>query len=151
MNKLEIEQMVKQLDPSVKVEWFEHNTTAGKAYPQLRKVAFNTNLMHNEGFSNTVIHELAHIWTADRFPQAKQKHGPEFRSIMQLLGGVPNTYHNYPVQKARRTLKRVVGKCGCKEHLFTLQAATKSWLCKDCATKVTMTQEIRLITNGGTL
>jgi predicted SprT family Zn-dependent metalloprotease len=149
MNKQEILEMVKDFDSSITVEWFEHNTIAGKAYPKLRKVEFNTKLMHNVDYTNTVIHELAHIFTADRFPHAKQAHGPEFRMIMQELGGKPNTYHNYEVQKAKRTLQRVVGKCDCKEHLFTLQASKKSWGCKVCGSKVVMTSEVRKISNGG--
>jgi predicted SprT family Zn-dependent metalloprotease len=151
MNKEQIIELVNSFDPAIVVEWFEHNTIAGRAYPQLNKVAFNTKLMHNANYSNTVLHELAHLFTAARFPNAKQAHGPEFRMIMLELGGKPNTYHNYEVQKAKRTLQRVVGKCGCKEHLFTLQASTKSWGCKLCGSKVVMTSEIRKITNGGTL
>ena len=149
MNKIEIQEMVESFDPSVMVEFFEHNTIAGKAYPKERRVAFNTKLMHNVDFSNTVIHELAHLFTADRFPAAKQFHGPEFRMIMQELGGVANTYHSYEVQKAKRMLKRIVGKCDCKEHLFTVQASGKSWSCKVCGTKIKMMQEVRLISNGG--
>ena len=149
MNKQEILEMVKSFDSTIVVEWFEHNTIAGKAYPKLNKVAFNTKLMHNTGYQNTVLHELAHLYTSDLFPHAKQAHGPEFRMIMQELGGKPNTYHNYEVQKAKRTLQRVVGKCSCKEHLFTLQAAKKSWGCKVCGSKVVMTSEVRKISNGG--
>jgi predicted SprT family Zn-dependent metalloprotease len=149
MNKIEIQEMVNSFDPTVKVGFFAHNTIAGKAHIADRLVSFNTNLMHNVDFSNTVIHELAHIFTADRFPEAKQFHGPEFRMIMQELGGTPNTYHSYEVQKAKRMLSRVVGKCDCKEHLFTLQAAKKSWSCKLCGTKVKMTNEVRKISNGG--
>jgi predicted SprT family Zn-dependent metalloprotease len=149
MNKIEIQEMVKSFDPSVMVEFFEHNTIAGKAYPKERKVAFNTKLMHNVDFSNTVIHELAHIFTADRFPLAKQAHGPEFRMVMQELGGVANTYHSYEVQKAKRMLKRIVGRCSCREHLLATRASKKAWLCKLCKTAIQVTSEVRLITNGG--
>lgn len=147
MNKQEIITLVNSFDPTVTVGFFTHNTIAGKAMPETREVAFNTKLMHNADFSNTVLHELAHIFTADRFPHAKQWHGPEFRMIMLELGGVPNTYHNYPVQKAKRTLHRVVGVCACKEHLFTVLAAKKSWSCKLCNSKIEITAEIRLVSN----
>jgi predicted SprT family Zn-dependent metalloprotease len=146
MTKDEIINVVNKLDASIGVEFFTHNTIAGKAFYQENKVAFNTKLMHNEGFMNTVLHEVAHIFTERMYPNA-MPHGKEWKAVMLRLNAVPNTYHTYPTTKAKRTLTRIVGICSCKEHLFTVQAAKKSWTCKLCAGKIRITEEVRKISN----
>lgn len=49
---------------------------------------------------NVVIpHEIAHILTKKLYPNAKQAHGPEWKSIMIKLGLQPNPYHNMLIKK----------------------------------------------------
>ena len=56
-------------------------------------------------FTETVVHELAHIVCFRLYPQAAQAHGPEFRYIMGKLGYSGDTYHtmNTRVAKAAST------------------------------------------------
>ena len=129
-----------------KVEFFEHRAIAGMASYQDYSVSFNRKLMVQEGFMNTVIHEIAHLVTDKVAPLAKQAHGPEFKSIMRALGGIPSTYHSYDVEPTkRRTVTRHVATCGCQEHLLTPQASKKAWKCKKCNVNITLTGEVRKI------
>lgn len=128
------------------VLFFEHRTIAGKANYQEHSVYFNRILMVQEGFHNTVVHEVAHLVTGTLFPDAKQHHGPEFKNVMRALGGIPSTYHSYDVEPTkRRTVTRHVATCGCMEHLLTPQASKKAWKCKKCNANITLTGEVRKI------
>lgn len=48
-----------------------------------------------------IAHELAHHLVINKFPKAKQAHGPEFRWIMNSIGYRGDTYHKFSVSKAK--------------------------------------------------
>lgn len=79
---------------------------AGFAYYNLNKgvefnLAFFCSLDNKADFDEVIAHELAHIIQYRIYPKAKQAHGPEFRTIMQLIGFSGKTYHNFSVAKAK--------------------------------------------------
>lgn len=74
--------------------------TAGYAHSGKDKnqVEFNAYLIltNLEDFlSDTIPHEVAHIITDRLYPNAKQSHGPEWKSVMQKLGFNPVRRHSY--------------------------------------------------------
>jgi len=97
------------------IEFFSKSAVSGKAYYDLHKVTFNEILAleNPETFMNTIAHEIAHLITHQVYPYAKQHHGPEFRSVMKVMGYVPNTYHTYNVESVstRRVKTRFVYLC----------------------------------------
>jgi len=108
---------------NVSVDFFSKGSAAGLASLRSKRVSFNTVLMsrHPEDFDNTIIHEVAHLVTYQIRPNAKQAHGPEFKRIMLILGGSPNTYHTYDVSGLKRTYAktRYVYECspGCTHNM----------------------------------
>lgn len=163
MTKTEIQALVDKLTFKIQgcistkfvapsIGYFNTSAIAGKAYYEENKVTFNTKLMHNENFEETVIHEMAHLATHIRYPDAKQAHGPEFKSVVTLLGGTPRTYHSYDVSKVKqkRMLTRHIATCFCPglEHKLTAQSAAKTgWICKKCKAALTLTGEVRKVSN----
>ncbi len=89
------------------VEFFSKSSVAGKAFYQEHKLQFNEILAleNSQEFMTTVAHEIAHLITHQAYPDAKQHHGPEFRSVMKTIGYDPRTYHTYNVDSV--TTKRV--------------------------------------------
>jgi SprT protein len=136
-----------------KVEFFNRGTTAGWANGGRHWVKFNEVLAaeNKDTFSNTVIHEVAHIVTHHRYPCAKP-HGREFMHVMAVLGGNPGRCHSYNVSsvKQKKTMTYVVYTCKCengtKQHNITPRMHSKitsgyRWfVCKRCGE--------RLVTQG---
>jgi len=53
----------------------------------------------------TVPHEIAHLYTIEYYPRAKQAHGPEWRRICRYLGINGDTYHKMKLENGP-TIKR---------------------------------------------
>lgn len=49
----------------------------------------------------TITHELSHLLTHKLFPNHKQHHGPEFRSVCRALGIETTTYHSMQLPESR--------------------------------------------------
>ena len=89
-------------------------TTAGRAHYVQHMVEFSAELMweHTEHFvRDTIPHEVAHIVTNLIFPNAKQHHGPEWKSMLEWLlnGAEAKTYHTltntvHAARKAKVTI-----------------------------------------------
>ena len=73
---------------------------AGKAF-RSKKIEYNLRFAEEADFETTIVHELAHIIQFIVYPYAKQAHGSEFRSIMQVMGFDGRTYHSYNVNAAK--------------------------------------------------
>lgn len=156
MNRSQCEALVKQtlnkanelyhihLD-NIPVEFYSRGTVAGKAYySPIFKLQFHSGLMeqNSDNFENTIIHEVAHLVTKTVYPKAKQAHGPEFKSVMQALGGEPNTYHNYQTVSFRNRCKQYAYQCSCREHYVSalannaIQHKGVTYRCHSCGTEL---------------
>jgi len=115
---------------------------AGLAYcnPEKFKIELSTQLFlkNTQSFlEDTIPHEVAHILTEILFPDAKQGHGPEWKSIMKKLGVVPNRHHTYDVSSCFKNNHRYV--CSC-ERVFSLSnlkhkkinSGKSSYSCPSC-------------------
>lgn len=85
---------------------FELTKSKRAGYIQRRNGAITFNMafilsIGIEDYKQTIAHELAHAVQFRCFPEAKQAHGKEFRSILQSIGMDTTTYHSYSVRKAR--------------------------------------------------
>jgi SprT protein len=81
--------------------------TAGIAHPLLRTITISKDYLRDnkeQVLKTTVAHEVCHLYVNMYFPRAKQHHGPEFRSLMNLLGLDGKTYHSMGI--ASGTVKR---------------------------------------------
>ena len=113
------------------IGFFSKSGIAGKAWYTEHRVEFNEILAleNKETFITTIAHELAHLITFQIYPNAKQAHGPEFKSVMEALGYDPRTYHTYDVSSvsARRVKTRyqyICTVCG-KEYEIAKPTHTK--------------------------
>jgi SprT protein len=115
-------------DPTYpKVEWFQKSQVAGKAwYDCGNYVSFNEILALENGsvFKNTIAHELAHLVTFQIYPDRKQNHGPEFRSVMQTLGYSPSTYHTYDISSVASKRIKIRYEYVCRECGKHMEVAT---------------------------
>jgi len=84
-----------------------------------RPAAIMINIAYYDGGSTkdletTIAHELAHHIAHCIWPQCKQWHGPEFRSVMAAIGYDGSTYHRMSVSGAKVVASR------SKNELFDL-------------------------------
>ena len=70
---------------------------AGFAYRQKHEVEYNVLYIYiaRESFLEVIVHELVHRVVNIKYPKAKQAHGKEFKTIMQLAGFKGDTYHTW--------------------------------------------------------
>ena len=86
------------------------NRVAGTARQRKGIVEYNLTFActaPREEYIVTIVHELAHILQYRLYPKAPQAHGPEFRTIMELLGYSGRTYHSYNVSKAKQAINEI--------------------------------------------
>lgn len=132
------------------VTFYTKGASAGLAKFISHELSFNEVLAkeNTDTFENTIIHEVAHLVTFRVYPNAKQKHGPEFREVCQTLGGSGNTYHTYDVSSVaiKRTKTRYIYVCrDCSfKYELTKQKHDKAYLyrCK-CNGVISFTGDIR--------
>ena len=109
---------------------------AGKAYWPALDVNYNERL-YLENFQhfieNTVPHEVAHIISFQLHGPNAPAHGKEWKGVMEALGTVPSTYHNYStVNTGSHRGKRVIASCGHKVYLLSPQRARQTLSCTTC-------------------
>lgn len=107
-----------------KIEFGDMGRVAGKAFFQLNKVKFSPTLFAEnvETFlARTVPHEAAHLITWTVYPNARQHHGPEWRSVMSKLGVTDiGRCHSYDVSSVANVRPRPFAyKCGCNVYKLT--------------------------------
>lgn len=76
---------------------------AGTAYSHLNLIGISPDYLREHPdhvFNVTVAHEVCHHYVWKYKPHAKQNHGPEFRSLMRLLGLNGDTYHKLSLENA---------------------------------------------------
>lgn len=157
MNSKQIENLViKYMDmgnemfgmfvPYPKVEYFQKLTAkAGMAYGRENKLVFNLQLAERnpDTYEKTICHEVSHLFTNRLYPNAKQHHGREFKTVMSKFGFTPNTYHTYDVTglKTRKLISRYIVKCNCMEHAVSLRKFNNihTYRCKKCDSRLTWT------------
>lgn len=120
--------------------------TAGTANAKKHRVTFHPEYMKKAEFWDTkgaavIEHEVSHLFTSLVFPNHKQAHGPEFRTIMSALHANGSTRHTMgTVETTKRT--RVVQTfryiCMCRNDIQVssirhnrIQTGTK-YYCKQC-------------------
>ena len=103
---------------------------AGTASFLTNTIQLNKNILLNEKYTedmitNTLAHELAHMYTSYLYYNNMIKsgikpksHGLEWKAVMRIMGFEPTRTHNYVVKKARRTY-RIDYSCECKTHSMT--------------------------------
>ena len=98
--------------------------TAGLAVYHNNTLIFDPFFIENnlESYlARTVPHEVAHLICKLRYPNAKQGHGPEWRSIMNLLGAEETRCHSYSIVNAPGTHARNHKyTCACAGRVFSL-------------------------------
>lgn len=131
------------------VRFFRGKSTAGYAWKHGRLVEFNLDFAERnpDTFFETVIHEVAHLFTFVLFPRAKQAHGPEFKRVDTLLGGRGKRGNNYCTEGVytKRVTQKFKYSCACVgvgNHIIALNTHKKMQLgcnyrCKKCATRLT--------------
>lgn len=99
-----------------KIDFFSKGRSAGLANFRLNLLKFNEVLAkeNSESFMNTIIHEVAHLVAKKKYPNMKQHHGPEWKSVFIKLGGNGQTYHSYDISSVVKT-KQFIYTCGCKD------------------------------------
>lgn len=99
-----------RLDISYTVEKLPAKT-AGQAHLYSKIVKINTLYLkeHKESIlSDTLPHEICHIYQAHYFPNAKQSHGPEWKRLMSAIGCQPNTYHSMAIPEIAQSRRKKV-------------------------------------------
>jgi SprT protein len=97
---------------------------AGYAYQADHRIELSEQLFlnNNKEFSAyTIPHEVCHIVAWILFPNAKQHHGPEFRSLMRKLGCSEKTQVNYDISSLKLELFKY--SCGCRGKIFNITPA----------------------------
>lgn len=99
-------------DPTLSftLHWMKNSKTrvAGRAFYATNRIELNHAIYarNKDDFWSTVVHELCHLLQRRHYPNAKQAHGPEFKSIMRSFGVPPSTHHSYDIKGvARRRTK----------------------------------------------
>ena len=95
---------------------------AGLAYSRSKRIELNEQLFlenTEQFFSRTIPHEAAHLITHIIYPKAKQSHGPEWRSVMNLLGVEDiKRCHSYDVSSVvQRVTQKFTYVCACDRKL----------------------------------
>ncbi len=103
----------------------------------------------DENFNNTIPHEVAHYLTHVMMGRKRAApHGPEWQSMMQLLGSEPEITHKFdlegvPVKKQRRHLYR----CGCQDHQLSSTRHNRiqrqkqhNYFCRHCGNTLSLVQ-----------
>jgi SprT protein len=118
---------------------------AGIAYRRNHRIELSEQLfLENieKFFATTIPHEVAHIIQYLAFPNAKQGHGPEWRSIMDRIGVESNRCHTYDVTSLV-TQNRHKYACVCAGRIFELSTrmhnliqSEKHRRCNTCNTRI---------------
>ena len=114
---------------------------AGLAYSDEMRIELSEPLLLSniEDFFNTLIpHEVAHIITDLKYPNAKQAHGVEWKNAMRMLGiADPKSKHLYDVTVCPDVVRyRYV--CSCPNRTFRVTKQLHSMMqkharfCNDC-------------------
>jgi SprT protein len=122
---------------------------AGRAYTYQNRIELNEQLfIHNteEFFNVVIVHECAHIATKILYPDAKQAHGPEFRSVMNLFGLRGDTYHNMDTSVATPNRPSYKYTCVCDRVINLTKTLHnkivnrgQNRICKACKTRIIFT------------
>jgi SprT protein len=104
------------------IEYFHSSRVAGKAYRNVYKISFNEVLMNENQseFAQTIAHELAHLYTRELYPHAKQAHGPEFKYVLAKMGYEPRRCHHYDVSSVstKKVQRKYLYACpSCQKDL----------------------------------
>lgn len=82
---------------------------AGVAFPAWNKIIISVHYLNefkDRVISNTVPHEICHLYVNKYYPHAKQNHGPEFRRLMQFLGLNGDTCHSMILSEGPKRIKK---------------------------------------------
>lgn len=112
---------------------------AGMAWPAQRRIVISKDYLHefpHEVQDETIPHEVCHVYQEVYYPNAKQRHGPEFRRLMNLIGCEGKTRHTMllsqgPTRRANRKVRFVYHTVDTKrEILLTRNQHTRqvNWL-----------------------
>lgn len=94
---------------------------AGLAYCTSIKIELNADLFLENlesFFVSTIPHEVAHIIATKVFPDAKQNHGPEWKSVMRSLGYVPTARHSFAPTATMKSNSLFRYTCSCDKEFF---------------------------------
>lgn len=130
IHELAKERFTRYLRKRPDVTGFRNSRIAGRAWSIRNLLEFNLDNAEqspDEEFIETIIHEVAHIVNNTIYPLAKQNHGPEFRFVCRVLGGIGTTYHDHagtpPKRKHFKTEYLI--RCGCRSHWITARQKNK--------------------------
>ena len=98
----------------IKILKIKNKGVAGYALPRFNLIEISEYYLaenFDETIKTTVAHEVVHLYVRKYHRFAKQNHGPEFRSIMRLLGLEGRTYHKMELKSInipKRTKTRFI-------------------------------------------
>jgi len=79
----------------------------GKAKYRSNTILLNSDYLREFGdefLSDTLPHEIVHLYVGRYYGWGVQPHGREFKSLMRKLGADPSAYHRFPVQNWHKKL-----------------------------------------------
>lgn len=111
----------------------------------LNDVLLNT--LNETTIKQTIIHEIAHHLTPVVYPNHKQAHGPEFKRIDKLLGGLgrakapADDYDAFQRASSTRKITTFEYICLCQTHHITKNRHTRilngaTYICGKCKTRL---------------
>jgi predicted SprT family Zn-dependent metalloprotease len=91
--------------------WTSYTTCAGRAFFREFEIRLSRRVLKTqEQVHDTVLHEYAHLVVYERHGTSAKPHGPEWKELMRLLGGVPKATHDYPVER-RSVSRNIIYRC----------------------------------------
>lgn len=126
------------------IEFKDMGRIAGKAIYKENKIIFSPTLFAEnviQFLGRTVPHEIAHLITHFIHPNARQHHGPEWRSVMQILGVQDiKRCHSYDTSSVGQNRIKYLYSCQCQKRFEfgsakhkRFQKGIKYW-CLTCKT-----------------
>lgn len=106
------------------VDYKKRGRAAGTAYPGRNNITLNSILLvenADDFIDRTVGHEVAHIFSWQLFGAAGKGHGRLWKIVMGWIGQSATRCHTFNTSNSRqkRTVKRHVYGCGCREFKLT--------------------------------
>ena len=89
-----------------RIIWASYPTTAGRAFFREFEIRLSSIVLKtHDQVNDTVLHEYAHLVVFENHGLRAKPHGPEWRSVMKMLGLEPRVTHSYPVERQSREHK----------------------------------------------
>lgn len=106
------------------IDFTLRGSTAGTASYDKFRLNFHPVLMAEniEDYkSDTIPHEVAHLFTRAMYGRAAQSHGPEWKAVMRAFGVEPTRCHSMDMSTVRAKSHPYKATCGCPDKVYNLK------------------------------